>query len=50
MKVIKYLLLFSVFILLGFHAVQRAFKIYPQPPLIGVADTTKRPAFTFNSD
>ena len=49
MKVIKYLLLFSVFILLGFHAVQRAFKIYPQPPLIGVADTTKRPAFTLNS-
>jgi len=49
MKVIKYLLLFFVFILFGLHVIQQKFHIFHQESLIGVSDSTKRPALTKGS-
>jgi len=49
MKVIKYLLLFFIFILFGLHVIQQRFHVFHQESLIGVADSTKRPALTKGS-
>jgi hypothetical protein len=49
MKFVKYLLFISFFFLLGFHAVQRSFKIIPQKKLNGVYDSTSSPVLTIYS-
>ncbi|MGA2823496.1 MAG: hypothetical protein ABSE72_08225 [Bacteroidales bacterium] len=49
MKVIKYLLLFFVFILFGLHIIQQTFHVFHQASLIGVTDSTKCPALTKGS-
>jgi len=49
MKGIKYLLLLFVLCLVGLHLAQRSLIIFKQSPLIGVADTTKRPVLSWNT-
>jgi SGNH hydrolase-like domain, acetyltransferase AlgX len=49
MKVIKFLLLFLVFVLFGFQVVQRSFGVFPQEKLIDVWDSTKCPVLTKDS-
>jgi hypothetical protein len=49
MKVLKYLLFILVFILFGFHIVQKVFHVFHQSKLAGVADSTKCPVLTAGS-